>query len=88
MLGASAIPEVFWEPKVTDTQLYLAIGLPVFAILMSMIAGILRHNAIGARFTSMENRFLGLEARFETLIGKVIAIDNRLTRIEAVLERH
>lgn len=40
------------------------------------------------RFNSTENRFLSLEARFETLTGKVIEIGNRLTRVEAILERH
>jgi hypothetical protein len=84
---------------VNDTQLYLAIGLPVFAVMMNILAGILQHNATGARFTSLEtnmnarftsleNRFMSLEARFETLTGKVIEIDNRLTRVEAILERH
>ncbi len=83
----------------TDTQLYLSIGLPVFAVLMNIVAGILQHNSILARFTSLEttvnarfssieSRFTGLEARFETLTGKVIEIDNRLTRVKAILERH
>ncbi|MDE3197130.1 MAG: hypothetical protein KGN84_12335 [Acidobacteriota bacterium] len=84
-------------------QLHLAIGLPVFAMVMSSIGGSLQFNALGARLTSLEStinaritsldtkinfRLSGLEARFETLIGKVIGIDNRLTRVEAILERH
>ena len=90
----------------TDSQLYFAIGVPVFAIVLNMIAGIMQHDALGARFTSIENRFTSienrfsaleaninarfasLEARFETLTGKVIEIGNRLTRVEAILERH
>jgi hypothetical protein len=32
--------------------------------------------------------FTNLEARFDTLTGKVIEIDNRLTRVGAILERH
>ena len=89
----------------TDAQLYFAIGAPVFAILVNIIAGMMQMNSLGARFTSLEstvnarfssvesrfaaieNRFLGLESRFETLIGKVIEIDNRLTRVEAILDR-
>jgi hypothetical protein len=70
----------------TDTQLYLAIGLPVFAFLMNIMAGILQHSSTMARFTSLEttmnarftgieNRFTSLEARFDTLTGKVIEID-------------
>ncbi|MDE3198472.1 MAG: hypothetical protein KGN84_19140, partial [Acidobacteriota bacterium] len=65
-------------------QLYLAIGLPVFAIVMSPIGGSLQFNALGARLTSLEssinarrtsldtniNSLLSsLEARFETLTG-------------------
>lgn len=83
----------------TDTQLYLAVGLPVFAVIIGIISGSIQHSAIMSRFVSidnrftsletrMENRFSSLEGRFETLIGKVIEIDNRLTRVEAILERH
>ena len=94
----------------TDAQLYLAIGLPVFAVVLSMVAGILQMNSINlritslesvmavrftsleaataARFTSLETRLTSMDGRFETLIGKVVDIDNRLTRVEAILERH
>ena len=76
----------------TDAQLYLAIGLPVFAVAMNMVAGILQMNSISARITTLESslgaRLGSLNARCETLIGKVIDIDNRLTRVEAILERH
>jgi hypothetical protein len=77
-----------------DSQLYLAIGLPVFAVLISIISGSMQHSAvmnrftsIDSRFNSIENRFTNMDARFETLTGKVIEIDNRLTRLEAILER-
>jgi hypothetical protein len=62
--------------SMTDSQLYPAIGLPVFAVLMNIIAGVIQHSAVMARFTSID-----------TLTGKVIEIDNRLTRLEAILER-
>ncbi len=89
-----------------DTQLYLAIGLQVFAVMINILTGVLQHSATTARFTSidsrftnlesnmngrfnaLENRFLSLEARFDTLTGKVIEIGNRLTRVEAILDRH
>ena len=74
--------------SVTDTQLYLAVGLPVFAVLINILMGVLQYNGLNARFASVDARFTSLEARFETLIGKVIEIDNRLTRVEAILERH
>lgn len=74
-----------------DTQLYLAIGIPVFAVLMGFMGSVLQVNTINARITSLEaafnSRFGSLESRFETLIGKVIEIDNRLTRVEERLER-
>jgi hypothetical protein len=93
----------------TDAQLYFAIGVPVFAVMVGIVAGILQMNSIGGRFTSMEGRltsfeasmsarltsletsvnarFTSLEARFDTLTGKVVEIDNRLTRVEAILDR-
>ena len=75
----------------TDTQLYLPVGLPGFAIILNMIAGMVQMNVmsanIHARFNSVENRLSGLDSRFDTLTGKVVDIDNRLTRVEAILER-
>ena len=84
---------------VTDTQLYLSIGLPVLAVLLTFVGNSLQMSSVSARitslestmsarFSSVENRLVSLEARFETLTGKVIEVDNRLTRVEAILERH
>jgi len=85
-----------------DAQLYLAIGVPVFAVLMAFMGSALQVNTINARITSLEaafnsritglensvnTRFSSLESRFETLIGKVIEMDTRLTRVEERLER-
>jgi hypothetical protein len=72
----------------TDMQLYLAIGLPVFAFLVNIAAGIVQTTSIharvtsvetnmNARFNSVESRIASLESRFDTRIGKVIEIDNR-----------
>jgi hypothetical protein len=72
----------------TDMQLYLAIGLPVFAFLVNIAAGIVQttsihariagvENNMNARFNGVESRIANLESRFDTLIGKVIEIDNR-----------
>lgn len=76
----------------SNEQLYLAIGLPVFAIVMSTIANMMQISSLNAnfnaRFTSLENRITSIENRFDTLLGKVVEIDNRLTRVEAILERH
>lgn len=69
---------------VTDTQLYFAVGLPVFAIIVNMMANIMQITTINARITSLES---SMSTRFDTLLGKVIEIDNRLTRLEERLER-
>jgi hypothetical protein len=79
---------------VTDTQLYLAIGMPVFAILIGIISNGLQMSAINARITSLEGtmnarfialesrfdqRMSSLEARFDILVGKVIEIEHRIS---------
>lgn len=75
----------------TDAQLYFSIGVPVFAFLMAFLGGMLQVNTINARITSLEttmhSRFGSLETRFDTLIGKVIEIDTRLSRVEERLDR-
>jgi hypothetical protein len=86
----------------TDIQLYFAIGAPTFAILISFVGSMLQVNTINARITSLETginarlisletslntRISSLEGRFETLIGKVIEVDTRLSRVEERLDR-
>jgi hypothetical protein len=85
---------------VTDLQLYLAIGIPTLAVLVGILTNSVQLNAMSARFGSMENRidgriasiearidarFNNMEVKFDTLTGKVIDVDNRVTRIEAKL---
>jgi SMC interacting uncharacterized protein involved in chromosome segregation len=83
----------------TDTQLYLAIGVPILVNVtaLGVIATLLMHqiNAMtaslraemGARFDAVNQRMTGLEADIHTITGKVIEIDNRLTRLEERLAR-
>ncbi len=66
----------------TDTQLYLAVGLPVFAVLINIVVGVLQHSSVNARFSgidsrfnNLETRFTNLEACFETLISRVAILD-------------
>lgn len=66
----------------TDTQLYLAIGVPTIALVLGMIGNGLLFNALAARMLSLEARMLSLEARMDILIGKVADIDNRLSVLE------
>jgi hypothetical protein len=82
----------------TDMQFYIAVALPVFAFLLNIGLGVIQTNSIqapitsvetnmNARFGRVENRLAGIEARFDTRTGKVIEIDNRLTRLEERLGR-
>jgi hypothetical protein len=40
---------------------------------------------VDARFNTVDARFNNLDVKFDTLTGKVIDVDNRVTRIEAKL---
>jgi len=51
---------------------------------VNILANPFHHNSVNSRFNSMDARFNSLELRF-TLIGKVVEIDNGVTRIEAKL---
>ena len=52
-----------------DAQLYFAIGVPVFAVLMGFLGVVLQVNTINARIENLEatvnSRFTSLESRFE-----------------------
>jgi hypothetical protein len=73
---------------VTDVQLYLVIGIPTIAVLIGILTDVIHHNALNSRFNSVDARFSSLDAHFnnlevklDTLIGKIIDLDNRLSRI-------
>jgi len=70
---------------VTDIQLFLTIGIPTFAVLIGILTNVIHHNAVNARFSSLDARFNNLDVKFDILTGKVIDLDNRVTRIEAKL---
>ena len=73
----------------TDLQLYLAIGIPTLAVMVGILTNSLQMGAMNTRISSLENRvdarFNNLDVKFDTLTGKVIDVDNRVTRIEAKL---
>ena len=80
----------------TDVQLYLAIGIPTFAILVGILTNVVHHSSTNARFNGIETRISNLQTRVDarfnnldvklgTLTGKIIDVDNRVTRIEAKL---
>lgn len=85
----------------TDTQLYFAIGIPVFTFLVAFAGTMIQVNTINARITGLESslnarmtslenslngRMSRLEERFESLIGKVVDVDTRLSRLEDRLD--
>ena len=85
----------------TESQLYLAIGIPSFVALLGMLVNGGYFVAINGRMSGVENRITSLEQRIETrimsleqkfdtrfdlLMGKVVEMDNRLTRVEEQLK--
>jgi hypothetical protein len=86
----------------TNVQLYFAIGVPTFTVLLGILLGIYQSNQmlnqINLCFTSLENRFTSLESRFEarmsrieddmkTLVRLSGDLDVRLARLEERLAR-
>ncbi len=80
-----------------NTQLYFAIGVPTFTVLVGIMAGLyqLNHvlNQINLRFTSLENRMSSLESRIDarmsviegdikTIVRIIGDLDVRLARLE------
>jgi hypothetical protein len=66
----------------TDTQLYLAVGVPTIALVLGMIGNGFLFNALSARMSSLESRMLSLETKMDLLIGNVASIDTRLSILE------
>lgn len=71
------------EEDLTDTQLYLVMGIPSFIALMGIFVNTLMFISLNSRMSSLETRMLALEQcvhqRFGLLIGKVAALDTRLS---------
>ena len=81
----------------TNVQLYFAIGVPTFTVLVSLIIGIfsLNHsvNQINLRIATLENRMSSLETRLDarmsvietdlkTLVRIIGDMDVRIARLE------
>ena len=83
----------------TEFQLYLAIGMPTIAVLVGMLVNSNQVNTINGRMGAaiesriaqsearLDTRMASLENKFDLLVGKVIELDNRLTRLEERLKR-
>jgi len=59
----------------TDTQLYLAIGVRV-------IMNLLGFTLVGIMLTWIHSRMSRVEDKIDALTGKVVDVDNRVIRIE------
>jgi hypothetical protein len=74
----------------TDTQLYPALGVPIFAILTSLTVSLVQVSGIREDMRAMRQEshqdLRDIRSDISTLTGKVVEIDNRLTRIEERLE--
>ena len=81
-----------------NVQLYFAIGVPTFTVLVGIVIGIFQSNhllnQLNLRFTSLESRFASLEARMlmleediKTLVRAHNDLDVRLARLEERLAR-
>jgi hypothetical protein len=74
------------KESMTDTQLYLAIGLPTLALVLGMIGNGLLFNALSTRISgvgsTLSARMIALETRIDLLISKVADIDGRLSVLE------
>ncbi len=81
----------------TNIQLYLAIGIPTFTVLCSIMVGTFQMNHVvnqsNLRFASLENRMSSLEARLDarmsviegdikTIVRIIGDLDVRLARLE------
>lgn len=70
----------------TDLQLYILVAIPLVGILANTGLFIHLSATMNTRFAALESkvdtRFERVDARFDTLMGKVVDIYNRLTRVE------
>ncbi len=62
-----------------DLQLYILVAIPLVGILANTALFIHLSSTMNTRFAGLESQFEHVDARFDTLMGKVIEIDNRLT---------
>lgn len=63
----------------TDLQLYVLVAIPLVGILTNTGLFIHLNTTLNARIDRLTER---MEAKFEILTGKVVEINNRLTRLE------
>ena len=62
----------------TDLQLYLAIGIPTFAILVGILMNAVQYSGLNARFSGMDSRMSSVETRISSLETRLDARFNNL----------
>ena len=74
-----------------NVQLYFAIGIPTFAVLVGIVIGLFQSNHVlnqlNLRFTSLEGRMQLLDSDIKTLVRASNDLDVRLARLEERLAR-
>jgi hypothetical protein len=63
----------------SDTQLYIALGIPTLAVLIGILINSTQFHHAAA---SINARLTSVETRLDLLLGKVMDFDGRLTRLE------
>ena len=63
----------------TNTQLYLAIGVP---ILLNGLLFVFGFNMLLTKVNHLENKF---DSNFNLLVGKLMELDSRMSKVEAKL---
>ena len=70
----------------TNLQLYLAVGLPIIAVLTALVVSLVQISGIRSdlreSLREIREDIREIRADLKLLTGKVIEIDNRLTRLE------
>ncbi len=55
--------------RMTDSQLYLAVGLPAFEVVISTVMAMMQHSSLLSRLTSLEfnvnSRFASIDNRYD-----------------------
>lgn len=69
----------------TNLQLWLAIGIPSFMVLLGILLNMYSFKGIEARFAEVESRFTGIESRFTGIEGRFTGFEGRFTGIEGRL---
>ena len=74
-----------------NVQLYFAIGIPTFTVLVGIVIGLFQSNHVlnqlNLRFTSLEGRMQLLDSDIKTLVRANNDLDVRLARLEERLAR-